>query len=225
VGSPNYICVTCQQSFTRRTSTNRHNLNLHGNNGEIVGTIEYLAGVSSGQYKPVYPNEYRRSRSRLLRTDKRVPITVPVPVTVVRDSMGDGERFRLGGDARWDGVGQYHQPYLQQQQTAPPLPSPIPPLPSPMGQGALASEMSNPTKTSNYWGISEEAMPKIVELTRLLFRHPDTFPNPDIIIQGAKHFCMMGDNSFLEEKLAYLSSVDAITHIEQPSPGHDDFVV
>jgi hypothetical protein len=34
-----------------------------------------------------------------------------------------------------------------------------------------------------------------VELKRLLYRHPNTFPNPEIIIQGAKHFAMMGDIS------------------------------
>ena len=57
-----------------------------------------------------------------------------------------------------------------------------------------------------------------------IYRHTTTFPNPEIIIQGAKHFCMMGDNTFLEEKLAYLRSVDAITHVEQPSPGQDNIV-
>jgi hypothetical protein len=90
-----------------------------------------------------------------------------------------------------------------------------------------------PTKTgggSNSWGVmSEDAIPKIVELRRLLYRHPTTFPNPDIIIQGAKHFCMQGDNSFLEEKLAYLRSVDAITPPPQrqqhQQTGKDNVVV
>jgi len=35
---------------------------------------------------------------------------------------------------------------------------------------------------------------------------------------------MMGDNSFLEEKLAYLRSVDAITQQHQ-QPGQDTVVV
>ena len=79
-----------------------------------------------------------------------------------------------------------------------------------------------PTKTgggSNSWGILEHTIPKIVELRRLLYRH--NIPNSDIIIQGAKHFCTMGDNSFLEEKLAYLRSVDAIAQ----QPGQDNVVV
>jgi hypothetical protein len=75
------------------------------------------------------------------------------------------------------------------------------------------------------WGtLPQGFIPKIVELRRLLNRHPTRFLNPEIIIQGAKHFCMMGDNSFLEEKLEYLRSVDAITHhVEQPS--QDNVVV
>jgi hypothetical protein len=84
--------------------------------------------------------------------------------------------------------------------------SPLPlPSPSPL---AYPTDQSQPVKTGNNWGIlSEETIPKIVELRRLLYRHPTTFPNPDIIVQGAKHLCMMEDNSFLEEKLAYLRSV------------------
>jgi hypothetical protein len=209
-------------TITRRTSANRHNLNLHGNNGEIVGTIEYLAGVSSGQYKPVYPNEYRRRSGGhpLSSPNKRVPMAVPVPV--VRDYVGD--IWRLGG-TQWHGrVGlQQSNPYLQQHGQPTPLPSPIPPLPSTspgsttQGVPTTPSGMSQPSKIGGNWGVmSEDTIPKFVQLKRLLYKHPDTFPNPDIIIQGAKHFCMMGDNSFLEEKLAYLRSVDAITHVEQP---------
>jgi hypothetical protein len=67
------------------------------------------------------------------------------------------------------------------------------------------SYQSKPTKTgrSDWETLSEETIPKIVELKRLLYKHPTMFPNPDIIIQGAKHFCMMGDNIFLEEKLEF----------------------
>jgi hypothetical protein len=64
------------------------------------------------------------------------------------------------------------------------------------------------------WGIlSEESTQKILELKRLLYKHPTVFPNlhPDMIVQGARNLCMMGDNSFLEEKLAYLRNVVAIT--------------
>ena len=52
---------------------------------------------------------------------------------------------------------------------------------------------SQPTKLPlrNHGGtLSQDSIPKFVELKRLLYRHPTTFPNPDIIIQGARHFCM-----------------------------------
>jgi hypothetical protein len=84
------------------------------------------------------------------------------------------------------------------------------------------------------WGtLPQDFIQKIVELKRLLYRHPNTFPNPEIIIQGAKHFAMMGDISFLDEKIAYLRSVDAIAPPSSPPPqqhqqqqtGQDNFVV
>ncbi|MGC2575189.1 MAG: hypothetical protein WA364_27095, partial [Candidatus Nitrosopolaris sp.] len=55
--------------------------------------------------------------------------------------------------------------------------SPLPlPSPSPL---AYPTDQSQPVKTGNNWGIlSEETIPKIVELRRLLYRHPTTFPNP-----------------------------------------------
>jgi hypothetical protein len=79
--------------------------------------------------------------------------------------------------------------------------------------------------------ISEDVVPKIIELKRLLARHPVS--NPDMIIQCAKHFAMMGDNSFLEEKLAFFRSADMLMHSnvdalrqqqQQQQPGQDSFV-
>jgi hypothetical protein len=79
--------------------------------------------------------------------------------------------------------------------------------------------------------MSGDVVPKIVELKRLLARHPVS--NPDMIIQCAKHFAMMGDTSFLEEKLAFFrsadmlqSNVDALRQQQQPQQtGQDNFVV
>jgi hypothetical protein len=56
----------------------------------------------------------------------------------------------------------------------------------------------------------------LVKSNRLICRHP----NPDIIIQGARHFCMMGDDSFLEEKLAFFRNFDAM----RQSPGQSNVV-
>ena len=61
MGVPNYACVLCGRSFTRRTSANRHDFTLHNNNGEhIVPVIQYLAGISSGRLPPpTDPSLYR----------------------------------------------------------------------------------------------------------------------------------------------------------------------
>ena len=51
---PNYICVTCGEDFTRKTSAERHkaNPNIHSNgNCNIVRFIEYVIGVAKGTYE------------------------------------------------------------------------------------------------------------------------------------------------------------------------------
>jgi hypothetical protein len=86
-------------------------------------------------------------------------------------------------------------------------------------------DKNDPALGKTDWGaLPQHFIQKIVELRRLLYRHTTTFLNPEIIIQGAKHFCMQGDSTFLEEKLEYLRSVDVITHhVEQA--GQDNVVV
>jgi hypothetical protein len=166
-----------------------------------------------------------------------------------------GDSFKIGGGTQWypaagqdQGLGQrqYHHQYLHDQQTQAQTPSSLP-APSPMTNNqstpsspyriamdqisqSQSQSQSQPTNTggSNSWGtMSEDTIPKIVELRRLLNRNPTIFTNPDMIVQGAKHFAMQGDNSFLEEKLAYLRNVDAIrgSQQQQHQPGQDNFVV
>jgi hypothetical protein len=131
-------------------------------------------------------------------------------------SSTPASNFRPGvlqGQTPYDSYLQQHPDQIRSQSRQPSLenvPQPTSAYPTAIDQ--MSQAQSKSTKTSHGWGtLSEETIPKIVELRRLLNRHPTTFPNPEIIIQGAKHFCMMGDNSFLEEKLAYLRSVDTIT--------------
>jgi hypothetical protein len=61
MGRPNYVCATCSEHFTRKYSATRHNHNLHNGAAEIVRLIDYLAGRSSGQYKPDNPFWYKRN--------------------------------------------------------------------------------------------------------------------------------------------------------------------
>lgn len=54
MSKPSYICVTCGEDFTRRTSAERHkaNPNIHSNgNCNIVRFIEYVIGIAKGTYE------------------------------------------------------------------------------------------------------------------------------------------------------------------------------
>jgi hypothetical protein len=61
MGRPNYVCTVCSEYFTRKYSAKRHNQNLHNGAAEIVRLIDYLAGRSSGQYKPDNPFWYKHN--------------------------------------------------------------------------------------------------------------------------------------------------------------------
>jgi hypothetical protein len=54
MSKPSYICVTCGEDFTRKTSAERHkaNTNIHSNsNCNIVRFVEYVIGIANGTYK------------------------------------------------------------------------------------------------------------------------------------------------------------------------------
>jgi hypothetical protein len=227
---PSYICTTCgDRTFTRRTSAKRHNYNIHADKGEILPMINYLTAVSQGKYRPPIHRSYTRRRTP--NFGYIIPGSPPEPLmNRVRDSMGDTAMATATSNFR-PGVlqgqgGQYpsylqqhvHQIRSEQSPSLPPSTTQISAYPNTTAATSIDQSQSQPAKTG--WGtMSEDTIPKIVELRRLLNRNPTIFTNPDMIIQGAKHFCMMGDNSFLDEKLAYLRSVDAIRHIDQqPSP-------
>jgi hypothetical protein len=65
MGRPSYVCATCSEHFTRKYSARRHNQNLHNGAAEIVRLIDYLAGRSSGQYRPDNPFWYKRSNHNI----------------------------------------------------------------------------------------------------------------------------------------------------------------
>lgn len=142
-------------------------------------------------------------------------------ITTVADSMGD--TFRPGGFVRTRAISSLSSPvhrYLQQQQALSPsraLPPPTPSSPTPTFESVSSyptdqmfhfQSQSQPVKTRNDWGnLSQQTILKILELKRLVSRHPTSFSNPDMIIQCAIYFAMNGDNTVLDEKLAYLRSI------------------
>jgi hypothetical protein len=74
----------------------------------------------------------------------------------------------------------------------------------------LPTLQSQPTVKKNEWGLSSETILKLAELRGLLYQHSGTFPDFDTILQGARHFAMQGDTTFLDEKLAFFRNFDAV---------------
>jgi hypothetical protein len=50
LGKRNWVCTICGQDFTRRSSGNRHNSNLHGGMAKLVRPFDYITGRLNGQY-------------------------------------------------------------------------------------------------------------------------------------------------------------------------------
>ena len=71
---------------------------------------------------------------------------------------------------------------------------------------SFQSQSMNTTDDEERTTISQETILKIAELKRLVYRH-HIFSDPDAIIKCAPHFCTMGDNTILDEKLEQLSRV------------------
>jgi hypothetical protein len=255
---PNYICAIDGMMFGRYSNAKRHNLNIHRNTGTIVGTTEYLVGVSTGKYRPPV-DSLAMSRNRRHGGAKRmpnfgyiIPGSPPEPLLnrVARDSMGDitTNNFRPGvpqGQAPYNSYlqqaraepRQYHIPShsptnQNHNQNTPAYHTPTTAALPPSDPTLMMSQSQHSQPTKHWGTLPQDFIQKIVELKRLLYRYPTTFPNPEIIIQGAKHFCLQGDPSFLDEKLEYLRNVDAITGQQgqplqqQPQQtSHNNFVV
>jgi hypothetical protein len=59
-----YVCTMCAQDFTRKSSANRHNTNLHQGRAVIVRFVEYIVGRVSGIYQATDPRQYRRKAKK-----------------------------------------------------------------------------------------------------------------------------------------------------------------
>ncbi|HZD34856.1 MAG TPA: hypothetical protein VE130_06595 [Nitrososphaeraceae archaeon] len=64
---PSYVCVTCSQSFTRKSSGKRHNLNIHSGMGCIVRFLDYIVGRVKGQYAAADPLSFRKNKGNNFR--------------------------------------------------------------------------------------------------------------------------------------------------------------
>jgi hypothetical protein len=66
LGKRNWVCTICGQDFTRRSSGNRHNSNLHGGMAKLVRPFDYITGRLNGQISSPErdPWAYRRYRRK-----------------------------------------------------------------------------------------------------------------------------------------------------------------
>lgn len=69
MSTKNYVCIACGQDFTRRYSANRHSRHLHEEGSQIVRTLEYIIGRTTGEYSPADPVLFRRKRREQTTTD------------------------------------------------------------------------------------------------------------------------------------------------------------
>ena len=157
-------------------------------------TIEYLVGRNSGRYRPSHPSLYRRRRG-----EKRSHIFGHATTVAAYSTHTFGHRGLQG---------QYpHYPqYLQQ------APSPSISLPSLQPPETKDVSPSQPMNTTNDHGIlSQETILKIQELKRLVYSNPQYCPDPEALIKSIVYFCNDDNNSFLDEKLEQLRTMDAIS--------------
>ena len=66
MSKPMFACTTCGEDFTRRTSAERHNRNVHNGYCLIVRYVEYLAGLASRLYPPPITPPRLSRRNKLI---------------------------------------------------------------------------------------------------------------------------------------------------------------
>ena len=98
----NYVCTICAQHFTRKTSANRHNNNLHQGRAVIVRFVEYIVGRVSGMYQAEDPRQYRRKAKKNSYFPAGVVYRKVEPASFA-DTIGgfmDGDAFRNQNSGR-----------------------------------------------------------------------------------------------------------------------------
>jgi hypothetical protein len=85
MGSKIWFCALCSEGFTRKYSANRHNQNLHHEQGKLVRTIDYIIGRLAGKYGEGDPSTYRSSFAR--SDNKAFSFPLNSKISVAHDSF------------------------------------------------------------------------------------------------------------------------------------------
>jgi hypothetical protein len=159
---------------------------------QVVPLRGYLAGRNCGRYHASDPSLYRRPSKKHIHNFPNA--------TVTADYMGD--TFPPRG--------------LRQQtpfQSSPTLPLAYQPQPQTPDFSRPPNErISEPIHTTNDKGTPRESVLKIQELKRLLYRYPQCYSNPDVVLKCAAFYSVNGDNSLLDEWLERLRMIDYSKH-------------
>ena len=70
----NHVCTLCSETFTRKPSGDRHNLNLHSGMAPIVRFIDYVVGRIEGRYQPSNPLLFRRKNNVIHRKNNSLSL-------------------------------------------------------------------------------------------------------------------------------------------------------
>src|SRR5215510_3237130 len=92
MGSKIWFCALCSEGFTRKHSANRHNQNLHHDQGKLVRTIDYIIGRLAGKYgegdPSTYRSRYKQAESSFARSDiKAFSFPLNSKISVAHDSF------------------------------------------------------------------------------------------------------------------------------------------
>jgi hypothetical protein len=98
-----WVCATCSQPFTRRTSATRHDNNKHRGQGEIVPLLEYIVGRGTGRYMSSKPLSYGHHQKWWAHNSNS-----GLGLATVADSAGD--RFMSGHGPREPPRGNKYKP-------------------------------------------------------------------------------------------------------------------
>ena len=93
-GRINYVCATCSETFTRKASGLRHNLNMHLGTADVVRLIDYLLGRISGQYMPSGPADFRLTKRQKDSVHKRKRNPQKTRVNKILDNINDHPLFK-----------------------------------------------------------------------------------------------------------------------------------
>ena len=91
----NYVCALCSQTFTRKLSGKRHNINLHLGVAPIVRFMDYIIGRIEGRYRPGDPLLYRRRNMNLSKSGTVSEVS-PSRFTVIPDKTKESSQNDLG---------------------------------------------------------------------------------------------------------------------------------